>query len=72
MRIAGWLDGMDAMLFPRQDEVLEIHRRMVQQSGGTWGVRDEGLLESALNAPAIGGTTKERVWRCAPRRMPFT
>jgi death-on-curing protein len=40
------------MLFLRQDEVLQIHRRMIEQFGGTLGVRDEGLLESALLAPA--------------------
>jgi hypothetical protein len=36
------------MLFPRKDEVLEIHRRMLEQFGGLPGMRDEGLLDSAL------------------------
>jgi len=52
MRIGALLEGKVAMLFPRQDEVLQIHRRMIEQFGGTLGVRDEGLLESALIAPA--------------------
>jgi death on curing protein len=29
------------------DEVLEIHRRILETSGGTQGIRDLGLLESA-------------------------
>ena len=40
------------MLFPRKSEVLEIHRKLIEQSGGTSGLRDEGLLDSALLAPA--------------------
>ena len=40
------------MLFPRKDEVLEIHRRLIEQSGGSPGIRDEGLLDSALVAAA--------------------
>lgn len=40
------------MLFPRKDEVFEIHRRLLEQFGGMPGVRDEGLLDSALLAAA--------------------
>ncbi len=40
------------MLFPRKDEVLEIHRRLPEQFGGRPGTRDEGLLDSALLAAA--------------------
>ena len=40
------------MLFPRKDEVLEIHRRLLEQFGGRPGIRDEGLLDSALLAAA--------------------
>ena len=40
------------MLFPRKDEVLEIHRKLIEQFGGVAGVRDEGLLDSALLAAA--------------------
>jgi death on curing protein len=40
------------MLFPRKDEVLKIHRQMIERFGGMPGLRDEGLLESALTAPA--------------------
>ncbi|MBD1821500.1 type II toxin-antitoxin system death-on-curing family toxin [Cyanobacteria bacterium FACHB-DQ100] len=29
-------------------EVLELHRRIIEQSGGATGVRDIGLLESAI------------------------
>jgi len=32
-------------------EVVELHRRLVAQSGGAAGIRDLGLLESALAQP---------------------
>jgi death on curing protein len=36
------------------DEVLAIHERMLRDFGGSPGVRDMGLLESALHRPATG------------------
>lgn len=36
------------------DEVLEIHRRLIEVFGGPPGVRDRGLLESALYRPRTG------------------
>jgi death-on-curing protein len=32
-------------------EVLELHRRLIDQSGGTAGIRDLGLLEASLAQP---------------------
>lgn len=32
-------------------QVLKIHQRQIERFGGTDGVRDEGLLESALAQP---------------------
>ena len=40
------------MLFPRKEEVLEIHAKLLEQFGGPPGIRDEGLLHSALMAAA--------------------
>ena len=34
-------------------EVLEIYRRVIQQSGGTMGIRDLGALESATAQPRM-------------------
>ena len=38
-------------------EVLELHRRIIEQSGGASGIRDIGLLESAIAQPrmTLGG-----------------
>lgn len=36
------------------DEVLEIHRDQIERYGGTSGIRDIGLLQSALAVPASG------------------
>ena len=34
-------------------EVLEIHHKVIKQSGGTLGIRDLGLLESAIAQPRM-------------------
>jgi death on curing protein len=34
-------------------ETLELHRRIIEQSGGAFGIRDLGLLESALAQPMM-------------------
>ena len=36
------------------DEILAIHERLIEQFGGPPGVRDLGLLESALYRPCTG------------------
>jgi death-on-curing protein len=40
--------------FLTADEVLAIHERLVEKFGGPPGVRDAGLLESALFRPQTG------------------
>ena len=42
------------VLFLTVDEVLAIHARLIGQFGGPAGVRDHGLLESALYRPRTG------------------
>ncbi|MDD4402342.1 MAG: type II toxin-antitoxin system death-on-curing family toxin [Desulfitobacteriaceae bacterium] len=34
-----------------KSQVLQMHSLLIKQTGGIDGVRDEGLLDSALNAP---------------------
>ena len=34
-----------------KEQVLMLHRELIRETGGTDGLRDEGLLDSALNAP---------------------
>src|SRR6266513_50652 len=36
------------MRFPDKLDVLTVHARLISETGGTGGIRDEGLLESAL------------------------
>lgn len=43
-----------AVQFLSLDEVLAIHDRLVSRFGGDDGVRDRGLLESALFRPQTG------------------
>jgi death-on-curing protein len=44
----------DRVLFLSVDEVLAIHERLIEAFGGPPGVRDTGLLESALYRPRTG------------------
>lgn len=36
------------------DEVIAIHERLIERFGGTPGIRDKGLLESAIYRPQTG------------------
>lgn len=38
------------MGFPDKLDVLTVHARLIAETGGTGGIRDAGLLESALAA----------------------
>ena len=44
----------DAIIYLTVDEALAIHDRLVRTFGGPAGVRDLGLLESALFRPQTG------------------
>lgn len=39
-----------ALIFPTKDEVLALHEQAIDEFGGTYGLRDEGAVESALLA----------------------
>jgi death on curing protein len=41
------------------EDVLELHRRIIEQSGGSAGLRDFGALESALAQPQMTFDGKE-------------
>ena len=43
--------GACIVLYPNKDEVVELQRRLIDTFGGAHGLRDEGLLDSALAAP---------------------
>lgn len=45
---------MTRTLFPTLDEALELHRVMLERFGGQGGIRDRGLLQSALARPQTG------------------
>jgi len=44
----------DDVGFLSVDEALAIHERLIQRFGGSAGIRDRGLLESALSRPRSG------------------
>ena len=44
----------DTVRFLTVDEVLAVHARLIEAFGGPPGVRDPGLLESALFRPRTG------------------
>ncbi|MBZ0168376.1 death-on-curing protein [Candidatus Methylomirabilis lanthanidiphila] len=41
-------------VFLSLDEVIEIHRDMIERYGGSAGIRDMGLLQSAVAMPQTG------------------
>ena len=38
------------MIFPGKSAAIEIQSRLIERYGGIHGLRDEGSLQSALNA----------------------
>ncbi|MDE0052650.1 MAG: type II toxin-antitoxin system death-on-curing family toxin [Gammaproteobacteria bacterium] len=44
----------EAVQFLSVDEAIAIHERLIERFGGTSGIRDKGLLESALYRPQTG------------------
>jgi len=44
----------DSVQFLSLEEVIEIHRILLDRFGGPHGLRDEGLLDSALYRPRSG------------------
>ena len=44
----------NSVQFLSLDEVLEIHAAVIDRFGGAGGIRDRGLLESALYRPKTG------------------
>ena len=39
------------MIVLSKEQLLLLHEQLIKRYGGAYGVRDEGLLDSALNAP---------------------
>ena len=39
------------MITLSKEQIILLHKQLIDRYGGTHGVRDEGLLDSALNAP---------------------
>ncbi len=44
----------DSIQFLTHDELVEIHEKLIERFGGQSGIRDPGLLESALFRPRTG------------------
>ena len=45
---------MKTFLYPTLEESIELHLRLLERFGGKEGVRDLGLLQSALGRPQTG------------------
>ena len=42
------------MIFLTKEQIILLHEQLINRYGGIPGIRDEGLLDSALNAPLQG------------------
>ncbi len=45
---------MKTVVYPTLEEILFLHARLIERFGGAPGVRDPGLIESALARPRSG------------------
>ena len=47
-----------------KQQILLLHTQMLHASGGSTGIRDDGLLDSALHAPfqTFGGSTSAPIY----------
>lgn len=45
---------MPTRVYPTVGEAIEIHRLLIEEFGGLQGIRDQGLLESAIFRPQNG------------------
>lgn len=45
------------MIILSKEQVLQLHTKLIKATGGSDGIRDEGMLDSALNSPfqSFGG-----------------
>lgn len=39
------------MIVLSKKQILLLHKQLIDSTGGSYGLRDEGLLESAINSP---------------------
>ena len=46
------------MIILSQEQVLQLHAKLIETTGGSAGIRDKDMLDSALNNPfqTFGGT----------------
>ena len=54
------------MIVLSKKQIIMLHHQLILETGGTDGIRDEGLLESALEAPlqSFDGIELNRQERC--------
>ena len=45
---------MNTLNFLTLEKVIDIHRSMISSHGGSHGIRDHALLESAISQPSMG------------------
>ncbi len=39
------------MIWLTKEQVISLHTKLIEKTGGTDGIRDDGLLDAALHAP---------------------
>jgi prophage maintenance system killer protein len=56
----------------RKRHVLLLHAQLIAETGGSEGVRDEGLLDAALDAPQRASPVRSssQAWKRKPPAWP--
>ena len=61
------------MITLTKEQVLMLHERLIETTGGSKGIRDEGMLDSALSNPfqSFGGEelTSQHLLRCRAKNI---
>lgn len=61
---------MSDFFWPSKDDVLTVHDISIARFGGTSGIRDEGLLDSALARPFASFGAMTPFLMTSPRHAP--
>ena len=54
------------MIILSKEQILLLHERLVKATGGSIGIRDEGMLDSALSNPLMEKNYIRVFWQKQP------
>ena len=46
------------MIVISKEQIIDLHKQLIEETGGSHGLRDEGLLDSASGAAELNNLTE--------------